>query len=50
MNTNLKSEKYGELLQEITRVMTIKDIEIEKLQNEINSLKELLLKAEKQKG
>ena len=46
----IKSEKYGELLQEIARVMVKKNIEIELLHEEINRLKQLLLKAEREKG
>lgn len=48
MQTKLDSEKYGDLLQEIARVMVTKNIEIEKLHEEISKLKQLLLKAEKQ--
>lgn len=47
MNTNLKSEKYGELLQEIARVMATKNIEKENLQKEINRLTRLLNEAER---
>ena len=43
----MQSEKYGELLQEIARVMVTKNIEIEKLHEEISKLKQLLLKAER---
>lgn len=43
-------EKYKELLQEIARVIAIKNIEIENLQEEISRIKQLLLQAEKQKG
>lgn len=43
----MHSEKYGELLQEIARVMVTKNIEIEKLHEEISKLKQLLLKAER---
>lgn len=46
----LKAEKYGELLQEIARVMAKKNIKIELLHEEINRLKQLLLNAEKEKG
>lgn len=47
MNTNLKSEKYGELLQEIARIMATKDNEIENLHEQIQQLKQTLKKAEK---
>ena len=44
---NLKSEKYGELLQAIARVMVSKNIEIERLHEEISRLKQMLMKAER---
>ena len=47
MNTNLKSEKYGELLQAIAQAMATKNIEIEKLHEEITRLKQLLNEAER---
>ena len=43
----LQSEKYGELLQAIARVMLTKNIEIELLHEEISKLKQIILKAEK---
>ena len=43
----LQSEKYGELLQEIARVMVRKNIEIERLHEEISRLKQLIMKAER---
>ena len=48
MQTELESEKYGDLLREIARVMVAKNIEIERLHEEISRLKQILLKAEKQ--
>ncbi len=45
-----QSEKYGELLQAIARVMVTKNIEIERLHEEISRLKQIILKAEKKKG
>lgn len=45
-----QSEKYGELLQAIARVMVEKNIQIELLHEEISRLKQFILKAEKQKG
>lgn len=50
MKANVKSEKYGELLQEIARVMVTKNIEIERLHEEISRLKQLVMKAEREKG
>ena len=47
---NVQSEKYGELLQEIARVMVTKNIEIELLHEEISRLKQLLHKAERTKN
>lgn len=44
------NEKYNELLQEIARIIAVKNIEIYDLQTEIHRLKKLLKKAEKQKG
>ena len=46
----LQSEKYGELLQAIARVMVTKNIEIERLHEEISKLKQIIMKAEKKKG
>jgi predicted nucleic acid-binding Zn-ribbon protein len=43
----IESEKYGELLQEIARVMVTKNIEIEKLHEEISKLKQIISKAER---
>ena len=45
-----QSEKYGELLQAIARVMVTKNIEIERLHEEISRLKQIILKAERKKG
>lgn len=45
----LKSEKYSELLQAIARVMLSKNIEIERLHEEISKLKQIILKAEREK-
>lgn len=47
---NIKSEKYGELLQEIARVMVKKNIEIERLHEEISKLKQIIMKAELEKA
>lgn len=47
MNTNLQSEKYGELLQAIAQAMATKNIEIETLHEEITRLKQLLNEAER---
>lgn len=44
------NEKYNELLQAIAEIMATKNIQIEKLHEEINQLKILLHEAEKQKG
>lgn len=44
----LQSEKYGELLQAIALVMVTKNIEIEKLHEEISRLKQMLMKAERE--
>ena len=46
--TKVKSEKYGELLQEIARVMVTKNIEIDRLHEEISRLKQRLMKAERE--
>lgn len=46
----IQSEKYGELLQAIARVMVTKNIEIERLHEEISRLKQIILKAERKKG
>lgn len=46
----IQSEKYGELLQAIARVMVTKNIEIERLHEEISRLKQIVLKAERKKG
>ncbi len=43
----IESEKYGELLQDIARVMVKKNIEIERLHEEISRLKQKLTKAER---
>lgn len=43
----LQSEKHGELLQAIARVMLTKNIEIELLHEEISKLKQIILKAER---
>lgn len=43
------NEKYNELLQEIARIMAVKNLEIDELRTEIRRLKNLLKKAE-QKG
>lgn len=42
-----QSEKYGELLQAIARVMLTKNIEIERLHEEISLLKQQIIKAER---
>lgn len=47
MNTKTESEKYGELLQEIARIIAIKDLENEELQKQIQQLKQTLNEAEK---
>lgn len=47
MNTNLQSEKYGELLQAIAQAMATKNIEIDTLHEEITRLKQLLNEAER---
>ena len=44
------NEKYNELLQEIARIIAVKNFENEELQREVNRLKKLLKKAEKKKG
>lgn len=46
MNTNLESEKYGELLQAIAQIIAEKDIENEQLKNEIERLNTLLNETE----
>lgn len=44
------NEKYAELLQEITKLIAVKNIQIEELHTQIFKLKKQLEKAEKQKG
>ena len=44
----IQSEKYGDLLQAIAQVMVTKNIEIEKLHEEISKLNQMLLKAERE--
>lgn len=44
------NEKYNELLQEIARIIAVKNFEIEELQDEVNKLKKLLEQAEQKKG
>lgn len=47
MNTNIESEKYGELLQEIARIIATKDLENQNLQEQIQQLKQTLNEVEK---
>lgn len=44
------NEKYNELLQEIARIIAVKNFEIDELQSEVNRLKKLLEEAEQKKG
>ena len=44
-----QSEKYGELLQEIARIIAKKNIQIERLHGEINRLNLVLDKTERTK-
>jgi hypothetical protein len=44
------NQKYADLLQEITKLIAIKNIQIDELHNQIIKLKKQLAKAEKQKG
>ena len=46
----LQSEKYGELLQAIADLIVQKDGEIDELHEEIKNLKDMLTKAEQEKG
>lgn len=44
------NQKYADLLQEITKLIAIKNIQIDELHTQIIKLKKQLEKAEKQKG
>ncbi len=44
------NQKYADLLQEITKLIAIKNIQIDDLHAQIIKLKKQLEKAEKQKG
>ena len=44
------NQKYAELLQEITKLIAVKNIQIDELHTQIIKLKKRLEKAEKQKG
>lgn len=44
------NQKYADLLQEITKLIAVKNIQIDKLHTQIIELKKQIKKAEKQKG
>lgn len=44
------NQKYAELLQEITKLIAVKNIQIDELHTQIIELKKQIKKAEKQKG
>lgn len=41
------NEKYDALLKEIARIIAVKNLEVDNLQEEINRLKKMIKKAEK---
>ena len=44
------NQKYAELLQEITKLIAAKNVEIDKLHEQISKLRKRLEEAERQKG